>query len=237
MAERLRKAVRYASYSDAEEALSEAFIDLILRHRKLLTERPFETWMGLLYKVAKNHLVDLMLFRIDSIDALRAAAGEEAFVGARPCVPVDTEVVNPGAKKSRHGNSEVSVIEALQAFRDLNGRPPLLKECKSDPKLPSAYVMRRLFGSYSKAITAAGMIPAGGRRTRRNLSEREAAEICAAFRRRNMRWPNWADVKRYERRQGDEVPTQRMMLRYFGGTTEEAVRVACERILSEGDDA
>jgi hypothetical protein len=88
-------------------------------------------------------------------------------------------------------------------------------------------VIYREFGNLAKALLEAGMTPDSlGLRTKR-WSATEAARSCLSFRRRHGYWPGWADIKR---RPG-ELPSTKVMIRYFGSTRSAEVQLGAEAIL------
>lgn len=235
--ERMLVSRHHCHLADAEEAVHEVLEELLVRRPDLYRERP-ESWLGLLYNLARFRILDTKLARsrVASIEELFELAGDAPFEKARPCL------VDPGSadEEARHAdppangekwNSE-QIIGALQRFRDHAGRPPKSAECKALNGLPSPSVVYRHFGSLANAILAAGMVPETSPKSRGRWIPFEVAKVCRSFRRRNGYWPSWADVKR---RPG-ELPATTAMIRCFGGTRSIDVQLGAEAILAGTED-
>jgi hypothetical protein len=208
-----------------------------VRRPGLYQERP-ESWLGLLYKLARFRILDrrLATSRVASIEELFELAGDAPFEKARHCL-VDPGSVDEDARyaappaSGEKWNSE-QIIGALQRFRDHFGRPPKSAECKVLNGLPSPNVIYRHFASLANAILAAGMVPETSPKSRERWIPLEVAKVCCSFRRRNGYWPSWADVKR---RPG-ELPSTTAMIRCFGGTRSIDVQLGAEAILAGTED-
>jgi hypothetical protein len=230
--ERMLVSRHHCHLTDAEEAVHEVLEELLVRRPDLYQQRP-ESWLGLLYKLARFRILDRRMARsrVASIEELFEFAGDAPFEKARPCVAVtaadrDARYAAPPAN-GEEWNSE-QIIGALQRFRDHYGRPPRSAECKALNGLPSPNGIYRRFGSLANAILAAGMIPETSPKSRERWIPIEAAKVCRSFRRRNGYWPSWADVKS---RPG-ELPSTTAMIRCFGGTQSIDVQLGAEAILA-----
>jgi hypothetical protein len=216
----------------AEDALQDTLLYLLERHPDRFREDP-ESWLGLLYSLARYRLIDSQTRagQTESIEALREAAGDAPFAGARPCVPPSPETDEDGryAARPQHGRvwSGTQVIGALQRFRDYHGRPPRSAECRSIHGLPGIATVNRHFGGLHQAVLAAGMVPDSLGRRRKPWEPIEAAKVCRSFRRRNGHWPGWSDV----RRSAGYLPGESTMVRFFGGTQPGEVQQGVEAIL------
>ena len=216
----------------AEDAVQETLLYLFERHPDRFREDP-ESWLGLLYSLARYRLIESQAGdgRTESIEALREAAGDAPFAGARPCVPpsLDAEEDSRYAPRPRRGEawSGTQVIGALQRFRDYHGRPPRAAECRSIHGLPGIATINRHFGSLHDAVLAAGMVPDTLGRRRKPWGPVEAAKTCRSFRRRNGHWPGWSDV----RRSAGHLPGESTMVRFFGSTKPGEVQQGDEAIL------
>jgi DNA-directed RNA polymerase specialized sigma24 family protein len=225
--------LRYRCHrTHAEDAVQDGLLALFERRRGLYREDP-ESWLGLLYQVARFRLIEIITDqeRTASIEALRELGGDAALEGARPCVPPSLEA----EEETRYGPmpeegegwSRTQIIAALQRFRDYHGRPPKVKECRAVHGLPRAELVYREFGDFASAVLEAGMVPESLGLRRRRWSATEAAGACLSFRWRHGYWPGWADVKR---RPG-ELPSTKVMIRYFGSTRSAEVGLGAEAIL------
>ncbi len=222
--------------ADVEEAVHEVLEELLVRRPDLYRERP-ESWLGLLYKLARFRILDTRMARsrVASIEELFELAGDAPFEKARPCVAVataneDARYAAPPANGEKW-NSE-QIIGALQRFRDRTGRPPKLVEFTVLNGLPGRSAIYRQFGSLANAILAAGMVPETSSKSRTRWIPLEVARMCRSFRLRNGYWPSWADVKR---RPG-ELPSTTAMVRCFGGTRSIDVQLGAEAILAGTED-
>jgi DNA-directed RNA polymerase specialized sigma24 family protein len=219
--------------ADAEDAVHETLVDLLVKRPDLYRQDPKE-WLGLLYAVSRFRLADIRVSsrRTESIEGLREMAGDAPFSGARPCLPpsLDADEESKYAPPPAQGEAwnSTQIIGALQRFRDYYGRPPKAKECNSFQMLPSSPTVRRRFGDFANAVLAAGMVPDTFGQRRKRWSAIEAARACLAFRRRHGRWPDWADLKR---NLGD-LPGREVMIRFFGGTRPAEVQQGTEAILA-----
>ncbi len=231
--ERMLVSRYHCHLADAEEAVHEVLEELLVKRPDLYQERP-ESWLGLLYKLARFRILDSRMARsrVASIEELLELAGDAPFENARPCVSssrsADEEARHAAPPTAgKKWNSE-QIIGALQRFRDHSGRPPRSAECKALNGLPSPNVIYGHFGSLASAILAAGMVPETPPKSRARWSPLEVARACRFFRQRNGQWPSWADVKR---RPG-ELPGTTAMVRCFGGTRSIDVQLGAEAILA-----
>jgi DNA-directed RNA polymerase specialized sigma24 family protein len=215
---------------DAEEAVQDALLELYVSRRELFRENP-ENWLGLLYTIARFRLLGgVTKRRVESLEAMTESNGDVRLDNARPCVPLSSdaeqdrvyELPAPGETWNR-----AQMISAVQRFRDYYGRPPKLRDCKPENRLPSPRAIYRVFKSFDQLILAAGMTPEriGVRRVR--WSAIEAAETCKSFKHRHGYWPSWSDIKRYP----GELPNTGTMVRFFGGTRSIDVQNGVEAIL------
>lgn len=219
--------------ADAEEAMQNANLELLVKRPDLFREEPAR-WTGLLYETARYRLLDIKgrQGQIASIEALTEIAGDAPFEKANPCIPLSHD----GGSESRYvpapqdGEewSQSRIIGALQRFRDYYGRPPKSADCKKINGLPSTTTICRHFESFVDAVLAAGMVPEASLRKRRVWRPLEAAEVCCAFRWRNSRWPSWADARRCP----GELPGYSVMIRCFGGARSHDVQRGAEAILA-----
>jgi hypothetical protein len=216
---------------DAEEAVQDALLKLFVTRRDDF-RRPPEGWLGMVYETARFRLLALARRRhLVSIEALREQGAEALIAEARPClalVPDGGEAARDQAiPKQGEQWTPSRIIGAFQRFRDYFGRPPKSHECKALHGLPSTTTVHRHFGSFAAAVLAAGMMPEAPQR-REPWGPLEAAEACRSFRRRNGRWPDAADVRRWP---GD-LPSAGAMTKYFGGTRAGEVQRGAEAILA-----
>jgi hypothetical protein len=225
---------RYRCHSaDAEDAVQDALLDLLVKRPDLFREEP-EGWMGLLYETARYRLIGIKSGQgqVASIEALAELAGDAPFGTARLCVAashdgdIEAKYVRPPSYGEEWNPSRI--IGALQRFRDYFGRPPKSAECKALNGLPSTNTIYKHFASLADAILAAGMVSETFPRRRSAWRPLEAAEVCHAFRRRNGYWPSWADA----RRRPGELPGSSVMIRCFGGTRSHDVQRGVEAILA-----
>lgn len=222
--------------ADAEEAVHDVLEELMVKRPDLYRERP-ESWLGLLYKLARFRILDRRTAssRVASIEELFELGGDAPFEKARPCVAVapadeDARYAAPPINGEKW-NSE-QIIGALQRFRDRVGRPPKAAESTALNGLPSPNVIYARFGSLANAILAAGMVPETPPKSRERWIPLEVARVCRSFRLRNGYWPNSVDVKR---RPG-ELPSTTAMIRCFGGTRSIDVQLGAEAILAGSED-
>jgi hypothetical protein len=225
-------AARYGRpLDDAEEAVQDALLKLFVTRRDRFREPP-ESWLGLVYETARFRLLGLTRRRhLISIEALREQGAEALVEEARPClalVPDGGEAAREQAPAKGEEWTPSRIVGAFQRFRDYFGRPPKSKECKALHGLPSTSTVSKHFGSFPAAVLAAGMTPETPLRRRGAWQPLEAAEACESFRRRNGRWPDSADVRRWP---GD-LPSAAAMVRYFGGTRAGEVQRGAEAILA-----
>jgi DNA-directed RNA polymerase specialized sigma24 family protein len=222
--------------ADAEEAVHEILEELLVKRPDLYGERP-ESWLGLLYKLARFRILDRKTARsrVASIEELFELAGDAPFETARPCVavaPADEDARYAAPPMNGEKWSPEQIAGALQRFRDRTGRPPKAAECTTLNGLPRPSVIYRHFGSLPNAILAAGMVPETPPKSRQRWIPLEVARVCRSFRRRHGYWPSWADVKH---RPG-ELPGTTAMIRCFGGTRSIDVQLGTEAILAGAED-
>ena len=220
------------SLDDAEEAVQDAFLKLFVMRRDLF-RRPPESWLGLVYETARFRLLSLTRRRhLISIEALREQGAEALVEEGRPClalVPAGDETArNQATPKDGEEWTPSRIIGAFQRFRDYFGRPPKSKECKALHGLPSTTTVYKHFESFAAAVLAAGMTPETPMRRRGAWQPLESAEACESFRRRNGRWPDASDVRRWP----GNLPSTTAMIKYFGGTRAGEVQRGAEAILA-----
>jgi DNA-directed RNA polymerase specialized sigma24 family protein len=223
--------------ADAEDAVQQAFLDLLEKEPQLYREDPAE-WRGRLFRKAESRLRSdrARRGRVGSIEALSDSAGDAALADAKRCLPVSSTVDEDARRAAppRPGESwtEEKVIAAFQRFRDHHGRPPRGVECQRLHRLPPPSVVRRLFGDLNHAILAAGMTPPTLGQRRERWTTVEAARACRGFYRRNGRWPDSSDLGRNP----GELPSAKVMKRCFGGTRAAEIRCRAELILASVED-
>jgi hypothetical protein len=220
----------------AEDAVHDGLVYLCVRRPELFREDP-EGWLGLLHEVAKYRLLAIRSRQgqTASIDQLTELAGDAPFAGARRCVSPspDADEESRYAPPPRPGEAwnPTQILGAFQRFRDYHGWPPKAKDCRAINGLPSVATICRHFESFADAILAAGMMPdtPRRRRRRRRWGPVEAARACLSFRWRHGYWPGAAEAKRSL---GD-LPGEKVMNRFFGGTNSGHVQIGAEAILAE----
>lgn len=152
--ERMLASRQRCHLADAEEAVHEVLEELLVKRRDLYRERP-ESWLGLLYRLARFRILDMSLgrARVASIEELFELAGDAPFEKASPCFSVtprsDEDArrgAPPGAGESW---SSSQVIGAMQRFRDHFGRPPEVGRVRSDQRSAR-------FGCHIQALRHAG---------------------------------------------------------------------------------
>jgi len=234
--ERMLASRQRCHLAEAEEAVHEVLEELLVKQPDLYRKRP-ESWLGLLYRLARFRIVDTNLgrARVASVEELFESAGDAPFEKASPCLSVTPRSEEDAKREAPPGVGEswssFQVIGAMQRFRDHFGRPPRSAECKAINGLPGLGVIYRHFGTLADAILAAGMMPEAPRK-RDRLIPLEVAKVCRSFKWRNGHWPSWADVKR---RPGELPPTS-AMVRCFGGTRSIDVQLGTEAILAGVED-
>lgn len=75
--------------------------------------------------------------------------------------------------------TEDQAIEALRTFAEREGHPPTFEGWKARRKRPSPQALRRMFGSWSRALEAAGLptLPRGGNGADVEGTERAIARL------------------------------------------------------------
>lgn len=219
--------------ADAEEAIQNANLELLVKRPDLFREEPAR-WTGLLYETARYRLLDIRerQGQTASVEALSEIAGDAPFEKANPCIPLshdgDSESRYVSSPQDGEEWSQSQIIGALQRFRDYYGRPPKSTDCKKINGLPSTTTILRHFDKLVDAVLAAGMVPDTPLRRRSVWRPLEAARVCRAFRWRNSRWPSSADARRCP----GELPSGSVMIRCFGGTQAHDVQRGAEAILA-----
>jgi Homing endonuclease associated repeat len=216
---------------DAEEALQDTLLDLLVRKRELFRRDP-RNWVGLLYVNAHYRLLAIKGRRspLASIEVLDETAGDRWLVSAAPCLP-ETPARAPNCRHllpPRRGEtwSPAQIVGSFQRFSDYHGRPPKSQDCMTRNGLPSGQTIRRHFASFGEALHAAGFVPASAGR-RAPWSPRTAAEACLAFKRRHGHWPGGSDAERHP----GQLPNRGAMRRCLGGTRPSEVQRGTELIL------
>jgi len=216
---------------DAEDAVQDALLKLFVSRRDLFSQRP-ESWLGLLYETARYRLRGFSRRRrVVSIEALKEDGREALIEEAEPCIALTHHLSEEGGRPVRGPEEEWTydrIVAAIERFRDYTGRPPKSSDCKALNGLPSMTTIYKHFASLSEAVLAAGMTPESPFRRRTAWGPLEAAQACASFRRRNGRWPDAEDARRWP---GD-LPGAATMLKYFGGTRSSHVQRGAEVILA-----
>lgn len=217
---------------DADDAVQDALLKLFRSRPELFSRQP-ESWFGLLYETARMCLRSRSWRRrIVSIEALREDGREAMVAEARPCIPQthdagegarSLDAFGPGDEWTRE-----RIVAAFERFRDYTGHPPKSSDCTALNRLPSMTTIYKHFPSLAEAVLAAGMTPERPFRRRRAWGPLESARACASFRRRNSRWPDAEDARRWP---GD-LPSTAAMLKYFGGTRAGHVQRGAEAILA-----
>lgn len=224
--------------ADGEDEVQQAFLTLLEKERPLYNEDPAR-WRGRVFELAESRLRRGRRNRgrrPESIEALLETAGDAPFKEARRCLPISLEVDEGTRYTPPPGPgqpwTERQAIAAFQRFRDHHGWPPRARDCQRLHRLPGPSVIRRLFGSHEKAILAAGMTPPTLGQRRRHWTAVEVARACRSFRRRNGRWPDSGDLGRNP----GELPSAKVMMRYFGSTKSAAIQCGVEGILANVAD-
>ena len=75
----------------------------------------------------------------------------------------NTAIKKTGLTPSCPRRSDEQLLDHLRAFADEHGRPPTATEIDEDDTLPSDTTFQRRFGSWNKAIEAAGLTPRNSR--------------------------------------------------------------------------
>ncbi|MDX6625424.1 MAG: Homing endonuclease associated repeat [Solirubrobacterales bacterium] len=219
--------------ADGQDAVQQTFLEMYEKEPHLYREDPAQ-WRGRLYKKAEYRLrrERARRGRTRSIQGLLDSEGDAALADASPCLPisftVDEEARYLPLPRAGEPWTEEQVIAALQRFRDHHGRPPRGFECQRLHRMPPPSVIRRLFGDFNSAILAAGMTPPTLGQRRRRWTAAEAARACRSFRWRNGRWPDSADLGRNP----GELPSAKVMIRFFGSTRAADVQPVAEAILT-----
>lgn len=216
---------------DADDAVQDALIELWGDRPELFRESP-AGWMGLLHEVARRSLGAVQgVMPPASIEA-ELETGDHIFADAQRCTAEahgsDEDCRLSSGPMVGEAWTRGQVLGAIQRFRDHHGRAPRVADFRAINGLPSTSVLYRHFDSIAEALLCAGMTPDGPVSRRRRWPPLAAARECRAFRRRNLRWPGWKDVKR---RPG-ELPSTSVMVRCFGGTREIDVQLGAEAILA-----
>ena len=217
--------------TDADDAVQDALIELWKSRPELLRQPP-DTWMGLLHEVARRNLGDVGIRAAPVSIEAELETGDRLLADARRCTAEahgsDEDCRLAPRQVGREAWTREQILGAIQRFRDHHGRAPRTDDLRAINGLPSTSALYRHFGSIADALLCAGLTPDTPLTRHRRWPPLLAAKECRAFRRRNLRWPGWKDVKR---RPG-ELPGTTVMLRCFGGTREVDVQLGAEAILS-----
>lgn len=217
--------------TDADDAVQDGLLELWGARPDLLRQAP-DGWLGLLYEVARHHLGDTGGVRSPISIEAELENGDRPLADARPCLPeshrADEQCRYVPPPKGREAWNREQLLGAIQRFRDHHGRAPKATEFRAINGLPSTSVLYRHFETLAEALLCAGMVPDVPVHGRRRWPPLVAARACRSFRRRNLRWPGWRDIKRAR----GELPSTSVMIRCFGGTREIDVQLGAEAILA-----
>lgn len=216
--------------TEADDAVQDAFLDLLVKQREILLGAP-GSWLGHLYERARRRLQEVGCGEgVLSTEALREERDDAFLDGARPCVAES----HSADEQSRHASppgrfwTREQILGALQRFRDHHGRAPRATEFRAINGLPSLTTLYRHFDTLADALLAAGMVPDSSCRNRRIRPPIAVARECRAFRRRHGRWPYSRDVKRHP----GELSSTTVMIRCFGSTRAVDIQLGAESILA-----
>ena len=232
IADDLARSFKRLPHADAEEAVSEAAVEVFELAAREPLERPAE---ALIRQRARWRLLTRAeRAREASLDALSAPEDDQAPVelavveddleshmrlaemARNPILRRKLAVIQGGGAILTGWNRDLVVL-AMLVFKEEEGRRPNLKDVRKDPRLPAQSTVTRLFGSWTAATEAAGMKVTKGGRPREWTNERIAAAI-RAFERRFGRLPRSRD---YVLKNG--LPSPSKLHAYFG--TERAAAI------------
>lgn len=146
--------------ADAEEAMQNASLELLVKRPDLFREEPAR-WTGLLYETARYRLLDIRgrQGQIASIEALTEIAGDAPFEKANPCVPLShdggSEFRYVPAPQDGEEWSQSRIIGALQRFRDYYGRLRGLRIARKSMGCPAL----RRYADISRALSTPFLQP------------------------------------------------------------------------------
>jgi hypothetical protein len=222
---------QHCHVTEADDAVQDAVME-IWRTRPDLLRQPAEGWLGLLYEVARRNLGAIGAVSSPLSVEAELEKGDRHLADARPCSAeshrAEEECRYTAAPRVGEAWNREQLLGAIQRFRDYYGRAPKVTEFRAIHALPSTSVLYRHFESLADALLCAGLVPDAPVNGRRKWPPLVVARECRSFRRRNLRWPGWHDVKR---RRGD-LPSTSVMIRCFGGTREIDVQLGAEAILA-----
>ena len=113
-----------------------------------------------------------------------------------------------GFKPSRRRDyTREGLIELLVKFEKKLGRTPTLEDLKATEDMPSETTCLRFFGSWNKALEAAGLNP----NIRYDWTREELIELLVKFKKKLGRIPKMEDVKAAE-----DMPSANTYIKYFG---------------------
>jgi hypothetical protein len=216
----------------AEDATHDA-LEQLLSKRPDVFDRGREGWLRILAGAARFRLFDIRTSAmfVESLDHLTEVFGDAGLRGMQAPTALDLDAVTDARgvppPNPREEWSDDQIIGALQRFHNDFGRPPKTRECKALHGLPSPATVRKRFGSFAKALQAAGMTPPTLGLRRKRWSAVEAARACLSFRKRNGRWPDEIDLLRNR----GVLPSRSVMIRFFGSTRPAEVQQGVESIL------
>lgn len=216
--------------TEADDAVQDAVVELWGTRPDLFREAP-EGWLGLLYEMARRNLSAIGAAGSPLSIEAELENGDSHLAEASPCAAAahrgEEDCRYVSAPRDGEPWSREQLLGAIQRFRDYYGRPPKATEFRAINALPCTSVLYRHFETLDAALISAGLVPDAPLHGRRRWPPLTAARECRSFRRRNLRWPGWRDIKR---RPG-ELPSTSVMIRCFGGTREIDVQLGAEAIL------
>ena len=222
--------------TEADDAVQDAVVELWESRPELFRQAP-EGWLGLLYQVARRKLSDTRAVSSPSSIEAQLENGDGHVAEARPCTAAshsgNEDCRYVPAPRGGEAWSREQLLGAIQRFRDYHGRAPKATEFRAINALPCTSVLYRHFETLEAALISAGLVPDAPLHGRRRWPPLIAARECRSFRRRNLRWPGWRDIKR---RPG-ELPSTSVMIRCFGGTREIDVQLGAEAILAAAGES
>ena len=229
------------SLADAEDALQECLARAVEDQHALLTEAP-TMWGAYLRTYGRYELAGELARRRAArlklgggLFSTEAGWTEDFAPDRQQASPLETGTqfgipsLSPEKRSRKKGITKEwtqrEIVGAIQAFASKHGRPPTCKESIEDPRLPNWLTAAKYFGSWAKAIAAAGFEP----RTRRGKwTDVEAATACYGYFRRTGGWPD--DV---EQQFNPDIPPSSACKRIFGSYSRKAMIEGCQRILSD----
>lgn len=223
-------------FASCEDAVQDALLELFQGHRHLFSTAP-DGWMKLLYRVAYRHLIKNRkdTGRTGSLERIWEDGGDQALGGARHLLApalanVDEDARYLPAPPAGASWGRMQMVGAAQRFRDANGRPPTVEECRQrwrELGLPSLAQISREFKGFNDFLLEAGMTPRFTAR-RRVRTAVQAAKACVSWRWQHGCWPGRADIERTD----NDLPGKKTCERYFGGCRGIDIQLGVEAILT-----